>query len=215
MQNKLPSPFPLLKDFLPLIPKGLALDIGCGLGQNSIFLAKNGFQVETIDINKKNLAFIKSCSKKMHLKIKTELIDVRKKNLPPKQYHLIIAIQSLVFLKKAEFKRMTVKIKNALKENGIVIISGFNIYDDTFERFKKNYKTVEENTYKTNNTKQYWHFLKPNELKKLFKENAFEILYYEEKIFREKPHFGIPYAHNHGIAQIVAKKRAPDTIQIN
>jgi len=44
------KPNTTLEKFLPLIPKGRALDIGAGQGRNSIFLAKNGFEVEAIDL---------------------------------------------------------------------------------------------------------------------------------------------------------------------
>ncbi len=49
------KPDPLLVKYLPQIPKGKALDIGAGEGRNSFFLAKEGFEVEAIDIVKEGL----------------------------------------------------------------------------------------------------------------------------------------------------------------
>lgn len=52
------------------IPKGLVLDIGCGLGDNSIFLAKNGFSVTCMDIA--HLAIDKGKVKANKQKIKVD-----------------------------------------------------------------------------------------------------------------------------------------------
>ena len=44
-------PSALLESWLPDIPRGNALDIPCGAGRNSIFLALNGFSVLGVDIS--------------------------------------------------------------------------------------------------------------------------------------------------------------------
>ena len=45
------NPVSLLNGWLPKIPVGRALDVACGAGRNSIFMAAAGFQVDAIDIN--------------------------------------------------------------------------------------------------------------------------------------------------------------------
>ncbi|MCP4471134.1 MAG: class I SAM-dependent methyltransferase [Gammaproteobacteria bacterium] len=49
------NPVTLLSDWLPEIPVGRALDVACGAGRNSIFMAGAGFQVDAIDISPEGL----------------------------------------------------------------------------------------------------------------------------------------------------------------
>ena len=44
-----PSPF--LEAWLDRLPKGRALDLGCGAGRNALRLAEAGHQVEAVDIS--------------------------------------------------------------------------------------------------------------------------------------------------------------------
>ena len=46
-----PHPAQLLADWLPRLPKGTALDLGCGAGRNAVFLAQNGFEVQGLDVS--------------------------------------------------------------------------------------------------------------------------------------------------------------------
>jgi tellurite methyltransferase len=45
------NPVVLLQDWLPKLPVGKALDVACGAGRNSMFLAQAGFNVDAIDIS--------------------------------------------------------------------------------------------------------------------------------------------------------------------
>jgi 2-polyprenyl-3-methyl-5-hydroxy-6-metoxy-1,4-benzoquinol methylase len=45
------EPAQLLVDNIELLPKGRALDVAMGAGQNAIYLAKMGFDVEGVDIS--------------------------------------------------------------------------------------------------------------------------------------------------------------------
>ncbi len=46
-----PHPSALLEDWIERLPGGRALDLACGAGRNSLFLARNGFEVTGIDIS--------------------------------------------------------------------------------------------------------------------------------------------------------------------
>lgn len=50
------NPVNLLRDWLPRVPPGPALDVACGAGRNSIFMAEAGFHVDAIDIAREGLA---------------------------------------------------------------------------------------------------------------------------------------------------------------
>ena len=49
------NPVTLLSDWLPKIPVGKALDVACGAGRNTIYLAEAGFEVDAIDISAEGL----------------------------------------------------------------------------------------------------------------------------------------------------------------
>jgi len=60
---ELGKPRPVLVDLFEsqkVIPKGMALDICCGLGTNTIYLAQAGFQTTAIDISKSAVAQARS-----------------------------------------------------------------------------------------------------------------------------------------------------------
>ncbi|MCW3997359.1 MAG: methyltransferase domain-containing protein [Candidatus Bathyarchaeota archaeon] len=68
---KLGKPRPILVELLEkdLIRKGKILDVCCGAGTNSIYLAKNGFSVYAIDISKAAIQYAKKEAKKDKLLI--------------------------------------------------------------------------------------------------------------------------------------------------
>ena len=49
------NPVTLLEDWLQKLPVGRALDVACGAGRNSLFLAQAGYQVDAIDISPEGL----------------------------------------------------------------------------------------------------------------------------------------------------------------
>jgi ubiquinone/menaquinone biosynthesis C-methylase UbiE len=53
-----------------LLKKGKALDICCGAGTNTIYLAKKGFQVVGIDISSKAVEYAKKKTEQANIKIK-------------------------------------------------------------------------------------------------------------------------------------------------
>ena len=49
------NPVTLVADWVPGLPVGRALDVACGAGRNSLFLAQAGYQVDAIDISREGL----------------------------------------------------------------------------------------------------------------------------------------------------------------
>lgn len=195
----------LLAKFLSRVPKGRALDLGIGQGKNALYLAQNGFEVEAIDINEQNLKKIAEASKNSGFSIKTKLINIKNFDFRPDNYTLILAISSLIFFKKSEFKKIINKIKKGLTKGGVVLISSFTTLDPSFQGFLKKHEMIEENTFYNEKTKTYWNFLESNELKSYFRD-GFKILFYKEIIVRDNVHPETTHPHCHGLAQIVAKK---------
>lgn len=195
------EPYFLLKKFVSEIPKGKILDIGAGLGNNSIFLARNNFEVIAIDLKQEFVDRLNDISKKERLILVAKRIDVKDFNFD--KYSSILATNCLQFMRKSERDDVIKKIKQSIKKNGIIFISTFTINDSSYKFFTAKKTPVEKNTFFSKNENRYWNFFNLNELKSYFKK-GFEILYYKEKIVKEKKH---PISHQHGIAEIVVRKK--------
>lgn len=165
MKFKLPPPFPLVEKFLPKIKDGVALDIGSGSGRNSIFLAKNNFKVEAFDISGEAIEGIKKLAAELNLKVNFKRADVLNFKFGVQKYDLVLGIQSLIWMKKADFIKIIKKIKKSLKINGVAIIIGFTVEDKSYLNLKSLKEPVAKNTFYSNSEKRYWQFLDNQELK--------------------------------------------------
>jgi 2-polyprenyl-3-methyl-5-hydroxy-6-metoxy-1,4-benzoquinol methylase len=196
------SPEEGLKEVLKYVPKGKALDIGAGEGRNSIFLAKNGFEVEAIDIVAEGLKKCKNIARENNLSIKTKVIDIRKFNFKKQNYSLIISINAIDFLKSKEIKKIITKIKYSLLPKGVFYFVGFSTRDPLARRCReKKLKEIERNTFYLPKFKTLRHFFRKREILNLFKD--FKILKIEEgKVI----HIHNNRTHSHWIIRAIIKK---------
>ena len=89
-----------LRTYLHLIPKGEALDLGIGDGHNAFFLARNGLEVEGIDISEEAVKKCKELAGKENLPIEARVADVREFPIPKGGYTCIVCSYVLPFLKR-------------------------------------------------------------------------------------------------------------------
>ncbi len=102
-----------LAKHIELFPKGFALDIACGMGQNAKFLAQKGFHVDALDISDKALATLQDVTK-----IDTFCMDVHDFPWSKERYQLILNVN---FLDRSIFSH----IIDALAPGGYLFFKTF------------------------------------------------------------------------------------------
>jgi len=114
-----------LTESLKEIKKGLALDVCCGAGTNSIYLAKNGFKVRGIDISKKAIEIAKNRAKKEDLDIDFKTGDIM--NLKTKnKYDFVFDRGCFHHMTEREKPRFVKKIYDILNKNGRYHLMAFS-----------------------------------------------------------------------------------------
>ena len=108
------APSLLLREFAGLATCGNALDIACGNGRNSLFLAEKGFIVDAVDIS--TIATNRLAGR--HPKINVICQDIDDWTIPQNSYDLIVNIRFLD-------RRLFPMIKDGLKPGGFLIFESF------------------------------------------------------------------------------------------
>lgn len=152
----------LEEDITYFKPRGKILDIACGDGRNSIYLARLGFEVVAIDFSEEALNRLTYFAKEEKLSIETKLIDLSSVD-KLKSFGKFDGIIINHYRIKKEFYD---DLMNCLNNNGILWVNGFrevpinntNITnDDIFEanEFKilDKYKIVSKKLYEIGDRK--------------------------------------------------------------
>jgi SAM-dependent methyltransferase len=108
------EPSIILTDYSGLASCGNALDIACGNGRNSLFLAKKGFIVDAVDISTVATNYLAGCDPKINV-IRQDLDDW---TIPRNRYQLIVNIHFLD-------RRLFPMIKEGLRPGGVLIFESF------------------------------------------------------------------------------------------
>lgn len=103
----------VVENYAKLATGKSALDIACGMGRNSKFLAESGFDVHALDISEVAIESLKDIEN-----IRAEMVDFDSYSLKENSYDLIVCTY---FLERKLFPQ----IEKALKEDGIFIFETF------------------------------------------------------------------------------------------
>lgn len=98
------------------------LDLGCGLGRHSVFLAKNGFDVVGVDISKSALMIAKKWICKERLE-NVALLRANMTALPFKDsyFHMVISVSVIHHALKSDIEKAIAEIHRVLKKNGLLL----------------------------------------------------------------------------------------------
>lgn len=161
-----------------LLPKGgKVLDLGCGVGGNSIFLAEKGFNVTCVDNDKETILAITE----NHPNINAICGNILDFNFPENNYDLILALNVLHFLNFEDIKKIVSKMLKSLKENGLIYLQVFSV---------------------NNPAKKFNHLFSKEEISDCFSDNT--VLECEELTVKDNhPPAG---KHEHSIIKALVKK---------
>ncbi len=129
------EPAGIVRELLPLLPAGPALDIACGTGRNALFLAARGQHVTAIDLSSVALDILQVRARNMHVPVRRseslheavrpfqgglELTraDMERTRLPEGCYDLILCIQ---YLQRSLFPQ----IARALRPDGVLLFETY------------------------------------------------------------------------------------------
>lgn len=170
-QLKEPQPNPRLKDLSTYLNGGTALDLACGLGGNSLFLARMNYQVEAIDISDVAITYIQEQAEKNQLNIQPRVGDITELT----NLHWQDSTFNLIVISYYLDRSLFPVVKSLIKEDGYLFM-------ETFYQSPQNENQGISNQYK----------LQPKEL--LAEFGDWTVLFFEENeqegwqtIFCQKP----------------------------
>ena len=129
------EPASIVRELLPLLPRGPALDIACGTGRHALFLAARGQHVTAVDYSSAALNILEVRARSYHVPLKRrdslhesgrhlhgglELVhaNLEEAQLPEDSYNLILCVQ---YLQRTLFPQMV----RALRPEGVLLIETF------------------------------------------------------------------------------------------
>jgi len=113
---------PVIEKYISHVNVGKALDIACGVGRNTHFLAEKGFVVDAVDLSDYALGQVRESDTIHKIEVDLDSYDLEKN-----RYDLIVNINYLN-------RRLFPQIKEALKSGGIIIFETFIIAHGDFEQ---------------------------------------------------------------------------------
>ena len=197
------SPDPLARKALRFLKGGKQLlDIGCGEGADSVFYTNKGFQVTAIDNNKTYLKRFRTYQKDNGLaNISIRCTDVLSHHYPPNQYDAVNCLLVGCCMKRSDFEKLHVAVKQTVKPGGIIIMSLRNYLDPEFEVYSSTEKMIEPNSFrKKEDCCKIRYYIEKKRLRDVFED--FEILYYYEGLAPDK-YKEVP---KHGDSYIICRK---------
>jgi 2-polyprenyl-3-methyl-5-hydroxy-6-metoxy-1,4-benzoquinol methylase len=171
---------------------GAGLDLGCGQGRNTLFLARRGFAMTAVDASSEAIARLGETADRRRLNVAGKVADLAGLELEPERYRLIVANTSLDHLGANEGEALARQMAAALEPGGYLFVSVFMVNDPGCDA---------QGRVASETASYVKHYYQSGELRRQF--SALILLAYQEEYALDVGH-GQP--HYHGIARLFARR---------
>lgn len=187
---------------------GVALDLGAGAGRDSLFLARNGYDVTAVDMSQRGLERVQQRAEKADVsdRISTVVSDVRDFILTPKKYDLIVATTMLDHIPAGDSDRLFEAMALSLTARGAMYVEVHTTEDPGSDVWPGN----DHDLPVSETAGSVINYFRPNQLASMAISAAspLRILQYEERMEWDQTH-GSPHAHGKAIMLAVGEKYHP------
>ncbi len=114
---------------------GTALDLGCGDGRNSLFLATHGFSVDAFDLSQPAVDKLNETALRGGLAVSAGVLDIRQLLPPLDHYDLIVADTVFCHLRSGELRDLTARLVASLRPGGFLYATAFSDCDPRLSEF--------------------------------------------------------------------------------
>lgn len=163
------------------------LDLGCGEGQNAVYLAKHGFSVTAVDLSEKGIDRLKNLARIRRADINTCVCDAVNFIKNSSGYNAILCANLLQFIPSDKIGDFFTNIKEKTLLNGYNVIASF-----VAENEDQKHKAISRGRY----------LFDREELK--INYSNWQIIKYSEKLSNWETHG--ESKHRHFVVKMIAKK---------
>lgn len=121
------------------------LDLGCGLGRHSIYMAKKGFNVTAVDLSDYAINDLNNWAKSEDVCVETQVCNMLKLPFSNNSFDCLMAVQSIYHTDTKGFIESLNEIKRVLKASGELFITLISKNTWSYQN-TDNYKRIDENT---------------------------------------------------------------------
>jgi ubiquinone/menaquinone biosynthesis C-methylase UbiE len=144
------------------------LDLACGTGRHTIYLASNGFSVYGIDVSRKGIEITKRKAQKYGLKnIKLKVHDMKEIPFPDNFFDAVLCVWSMGHGTLKVHEKIVQEVRRVLKPGGMIITD----FMSTKNRYYRKGREIEKNTFVGEVEGEEdvpHHYFTKDEIKKLF-----------------------------------------------
>ena len=153
------------------------LDLGCGTGRHTVFLASEGFDVYGTDVSKKGLAITREKLEGLGFTPKLKENDMASLDFEDGFFDAVISIYVINHAKIEKFRKTVSGIERVLKKGGLFVLAVLSDEDGWFGKGKEIEKNTFLPTFHPDEADVPHHFFSETELKNELKN--FKILEFE------------------------------------
>ena len=197
------DPEPLLVNFVSQIPTTApALDLGCGQGRNSLYLAGKGLSVTAIDPYQIAVDQTLANAKQLGVEISASVASIQDYAPAVPAFGAVLAFGLIPILTRDDIRLLTEKVMEWTQPSSLIFVTAFTSDDSSFVRYGEQGKQIGDLSFELDDRKIRT-FLAPGEILRLF--DSVDIIHHWEGLGPWHQH-GDTTPERHAWAQLVAKQ---------